>query len=1353
MKYGSQHTEWLSLIDVSGPFLAVSVLEEAFPQGLDTIETPRRQRLRAAYEEWCESVEDKDPQLKELHDEWIRLVLHEILDYDSEIMLLNEELDNRYSLKSLDGAETFSPKWVICRDRESDPLMFISSFPPGFDFSKLQQKDNSAQPIIERMISVCRSNNVRLGLLTNGECWTLINAPIGNTSGSASWYSRLWFQEPITLKSFQSLLNVRRFFSVPEQTLVSLLNKSLEHQDVVTDTLGEQVRRAIEVLVQCLDKADEDRNRELMKDVSSSELYEAGLTVMMRLVFLLCAEERGLILSDDPIYNQYYAISTLRSQLAEEADLHGPEVLDRRFDAWARLLAVFRGIYGGIEHESLRMPAFGGTLFDPDKYPFLEGRAKGSKWSVTNASPLPIDNRTVLLLLNSLQILEQPSGAQLLSYRSLDVEQIGHVYEGLLEHTIIRIEQITLGLKGSQKAKNPNITLAQIESARLEGESSLIGLLHVTTHRSQSAIRTALARDVDLASFERLLGVCGGDLSLAERIRPYFHLLRMDAWDAPIIYGENSFIVTVGVDRRETGTHYTPKSLTESIVSCTLEPLVYDGVSEGKSREKWKLKAASDLLNLKICDPAMGSGAFLVQACRWLAEKVVEAWSIAESNGKFVSDSGEVVGSAEDYDPMPEQLEHRLILAKRLIAERCLYGVDVNPLAVELAKLSIWLVTLAKNRPFGFLDHNFRVGNSVLGIANLEQLTKLSFTPEKELYASRLFAQDISTMLNEALKIRRELRLKRICDVRDIETVATLDSQARTKLKDIKLLADLLVSVALSSRSNKRYLEAGLEEMSTYAHKLVDGQIDVINLAERKVQRALSNNLLRKSSLMKPFHWILEYPEVFSNDSGGFDAIIGNPPFIGGRRMRASIGDSLMSWLSISWPHASMNADYCAFFFLKAASLVKRSGTMGLLATKTISEGDTAQTGLSYILDKQSISIINALSSFLWPGGASVNAALVVGYKGNWHGAKYLDNKIVDYISASLDDQDGWGQIYRFRENVTRSFQGSVLVGTGFILTEEEAHRYIDENPQNQLALYPYLSGEDINTNPRQRSSRWVIDFRNLSLEECKLKWPDLLDRVRHLVKPQRDETRREAHRKYWWHHGDKRPALYERIKNKSEIFVISRVTKYVALISVPAKQVFSDAVCILDLPSWSSFAALQCTFHELWVRKQSSSMKSDIRYAPSDCFDTYPFIKLNDKNLEQLGYEYHELRKRIMVSNNIGLTATYNRFHDPNDDSNDIQMLREIHLKMDRCVANAYDWGDLELEYDFRETKQGIRYTISDEESRKILKRLLEINHRWFLDETEGVNSNEKKPRKSTGSKAKKNSYQNEYQTDLFEI
>ena len=323
-----------------------------------------------------------------------------------------------------------------------------------------------------RMMELLHATNVRLGLVTNGERWMLVDAPRNETTGYASWYATLWLEEPITLRAFRSLLGMERFFGVQDSdTLEAMLAESAQNQQEVTDQLGYQVRRAVEVLIQSLDQADQDHGRQLLGNIPETELYEAALTVMMRLVFLFCAEERGLMLLDDELYADNYAVSTLQAQLRETADQHGEEILERRHDAWCRLLSTFRAVYGGIEHDRLKMPAYGGRLFNPDRFAFLEGRKQGTTWKDTPADPLPVNNRTVLHLLEALQYLQVkvPGGGQAesrrLSFRALDIEQIGHVYEGLLDHTAKRATEPVLGLAGT-KDKEPEIPLAELEKQR-----------------------------------------------------------------------------------------------------------------------------------------------------------------------------------------------------------------------------------------------------------------------------------------------------------------------------------------------------------------------------------------------------------------------------------------------------------------------------------------------------------------------------------------------------------------------------------------------------------------------------------------------------------------------------------------------------------------------------------------------------------------------------------------------------------------------------------------------------------------------------------------------------------------------
>lgn len=1340
MRKLSTHAEWLRLVEISGPFLSTNMLERAFPQGLEAIDTPRRQRLRSAYDEWQDAVDENDPQLEELHREWVRLVLEDILEYDKDVLVARDDFGSSYSCKAPDCAVTFTPDLAVKIPGDERPRLFMSIQPPGTDLEKVKANDGWPVPVVERMTLLCRYTGVRLGLVTNGERWMLVNAPVGSTSSHTSWYSRLWFQEPVTLKAFLSLFGVRRCFGPTDETLDSLLEESLKQQEEVTDTLGEQVRRAVEVLVQCLDKADQDRNRELLHDVSPAELYETGLTIMMRLVFVLCAEERGLLLLDDPIYDQYYAISTLRSQLAEEADLHGPEVLDRRHDAWARLLAVFRAIYGGIEHETLRMPAMGGSLFDPDRFPFLEGRTKGTRWRDTLAVPLPIDNRTVLLLLEALQVLEQPGGALLLSYKALDVENIGHVYEGLLEHTVARVPEVTLGLIGSQKAKNPNVALRELEDALSSGEPVLQKLLLDVTQRSESAIRNGLCKKPDDSMMGRVLTVCGGDVGLSRRIMPFANLLRTDAWDDPIVYRGNSFMVTLGADRRDTGTHYTPKSLTESIVSTTLEPLVYVGPAEGKPREEWVLKSSREIVDLKVCDPSMGSGAFLVQACRYLGEKLVEAWLQEESSGKSITTDGEVLDTLGSADPLPSLLDEKLTIARRLVAERCLYGIDINQLAVELAKLSIWLVTFAKGRPFGFLDHNLRSGDSLLGLHKLEQLTKFSLHPDNKQNIS-IFASTIDASVKDALELRKRLREIPIRDILDVQYMKQLDQQARQKLKHLEHIADAIIGEALASDGNPRTLEMAMNKLSTWVASYIEGESEASRKIIEESRKFLSLDLPTGKPPRKPFHWALEFPEVF--ERGGFNGIIGNPPFMWGNRISIRLGYKYRSWLQSIHVEAQGQTDLCAHFLRRAFVNLSPKGTLGLIATNSISETDTLKGGLLAIVEQGGV-IYRALSNDPWPGAAGVRIATVNIIKGDFNGDKYLDGVPVENIAPDLSSGPLLAVPYRLQENFNMGFKGVDFGGTGFILSDSKLEEIRTSFPGEYKFVWPLINAQDVTSRPTQTPARSIINFSGMELNEVQNLAPTLLAVVEEQVKPQRATAKSKIHREKWWLYFWPRPELYSRIKELNFVVVNPVVAKFTTFSLLPANALFSNALNVFPVENQAFLAILQSSIHVEWAMTYGSSMKQDPRYNPSDCFETFPFPArwADNEVLINIGKEYLSHRSEVMVSRNEGLTATFNRFHDPEDSSIDIQKLRCLHQDMDRSVVAAYDWTDLNLGHGFYDTKQGIRFTISETARCEILQRLLNLNHEHYKESSAAKMNDRHRPR--TSSHTKRNGFTN---------
>src|SRR5262245_16373390 len=471
MSIARHHAEWLSLVEVSGPFLSMPVLLEAFRDGLEAHDPDHHRLLRLAHDEW-----EAKPNNPATHTAWVRFVLRKTLDFAPEALLEGQAVPQPLHAEIAEQHEILKPDLVLKEPASDKARLLIHVYPATQELTKPVPGLSWKASPDTRMTELLHATGVRLGLVTNGERWMLVDAPRGETTGYASWYATLWLEEPITLRAFRSLLGLHRFFGVDEkETLEKLLEKSAANQQEVTNQLGYQVRKAVEVLIQSLDRADQDHGRELLQGVSEADLYEAALTVMMRLVFLFCAEERELLLLGDPLYNQNYALSTIREQLRATADQFGEEVLERRHDAWCRLLVNFRAVHGGVWHDDFKLPPYGGRLFDPDRFPFLEGRKQGTTWRTHEATPLPVNNRTVLHLLEALQVLQVkvPGGglaeARRLSFRALDIEQIGHVYEGLLDHTAKRAGEPYLGLAGT-KDQEPEVSLKKLEEVQAKGE-------------------------------------------------------------------------------------------------------------------------------------------------------------------------------------------------------------------------------------------------------------------------------------------------------------------------------------------------------------------------------------------------------------------------------------------------------------------------------------------------------------------------------------------------------------------------------------------------------------------------------------------------------------------------------------------------------------------------------------------------------------------------------------------------------------------------------------------------------------------------------------------------------------------
>ncbi len=1186
----SRHADWLSLIEVTGPFLTLPVLDRVFPQGLDARDQDIGRELRMRFAEWEAEQEKRRPD-RAIHQAWVRWVLAEVLEYRHATLAEGQSLPAGLEARITQEGETLRPDLALLDPDTKQPVFLIQIYDPSQGLSRVVEgKRWKAEPGT-RMAELLRATDVPAGLVTNGERWMLVHALKDETTGFASWYANLWLDEQQTLRAFTSLLGVERFFGVAkEATLPNLLKESAQNQQEVTDKLGMQVREAVELLVQAIDRVDRDRGRDLLRGFSEQRLYEATLAVMMRLVFLLSAEERGLLRLGDLIWDANYAISTLGAQLREEADRHGEELLERRSDAWARLLATFRAVHGGVRHEALNLPAYGGALFDPDRYPFLEGRPRDTTWRQYPAQPLPINNRTVLHLLEALQYLRERGGeARRLSFLALGIEQIGHVYEGLLDHTARRAAEPMLGVEGGTEKGlpiEPEIALAAKEEALAKGGAEALTELFKShgAKKTARAIEKALAAEPDLSEDARLRVACDNDEALLARIRPFWGLLRTDREDRPAVILPGSVYVTKGTDRRSTGTHYTPTSLTEPIVRHTLDPLVYRGMADGVEPSPEILIGPEEILALKVVDFACGSGAFLVQACRYLAAKLVEAWERreAEQPGQPLALPEAMTSRGDPGDRLlPADPDERLTLARRLVADRCLYGVDKNRMAIEMAKLSLWLVTLQKDRPFEFLDHAIKWGDALLGITSLEQLETFHLEPERgrALFQQVDLLDDVRAAAGAAIRQASEKRSKleafAVADIADAEEKVRLHAEAERALRDIRLIADLITGAAISPPGNDRgrslrQLDAELARLAPLVgHALDPNRPEGARANARNAIAARARELLDggKPDAQPPrrcFHWPIEFPEVFVRKNGGFDAFVGNPPFLGNRLWKTVIGEFLQHYSTHILGTAPGKIDLCILFHRRASELLRERGNYGLLATDNIAEGSAIDVGLGRLVNSGTIFL--SRRRMPWPGTAATEVAVVCFHKGPFSGKKYADehpcSRIGPRLSPELDGIQGpqllHDHLFSF-EGVNNSKGLAFVIGANHLWYERL-------RSERGSLLRPYVTGDDITSSALTRVDRWALDIADRDLNQIADSFPVAYDFLNEVVRPTRTPDELKSYKglyERWWQFWNHRANQMRRLRNCSKFVAFAKLSKYPACVVAATEHIYTNKVVL----------------------------------------------------------------------------------------------------------------------------------------------------------------------------------------------
>jgi len=980
------------------------------------------------------------------------------------------------------------------------------------------------------------------------------------------------------------------------------------------------------------------------QEIKASAFYQYQLRLIYRLLFLMVIEERNLVFPADAdkdkreIYYEFYSVNHLK-KLCEKRYL-----ADQRFnDLWIALKNTFHLFDNESKGKHLGLRPLAGDLFGYHAIGIL--------------NQCNLDNKVLLECLRNLNVFINKNTGQKMrvNYASLNVEEFGSVYEGLLEY-------------------------------------------------------------------------------------------------APMLSKQNglfTFDLVKGTERSSSGSHYTPDELVQPLIRHSLDYVIKNKL-ESSDKKSEKEKA---LLSIKVCDVACGSGHILLNAARRIGTDLAR------------------VRTGEDQ-PSPAPLRQAI----RDVIKSCIYGVDKNPLAVELCKVALWLEAHNPGEPLNFLDHHIKCGDAIVGLAHKEELEngiadeafKKIPDDDKDIRAKLAKQNKKERKKAETREIFYRHKLKESVDhvsklfeqfnnlpektVEEIEHKRNKYQKMTTEHNwwRLKVLSDIQVAQFFMPKNAEN------------ANKIItDAEYRDFLGGRKPMQGPKVGASMGVAQEKRFFHYFLEFPEVFSD--GGFDCILGNPPYLGKTAISGIFGYDFLNYISNLYAPAK-GCDFVTYFLRRVYSIIKKDHFTSLITTNSISKGATRKGGLAPIIDEGG-SLIYVVKSIRWPGIANLYVTLLCLHKGIWLHDRFLDTSRVEYISSYFENYQDFGEPYPLNQNGRLIFQGTKYLGEGYLINKYEKNVFINDDARNREVIFPLINGRDVNDKFDQSPSQYIISFFDWDKKKAQ-EYKGPFQRIFNLVKPQRDRANRKSNREKWWIHAEHRPGLYRSISKLNICFIVACTTKYLNFSRSSTNRVFTHALFVYATEDFAKYSIVQSTIHNEWARKYSGALKLDLRYSPSNCFVTFPFPQYLScemvTELERCGKEYHEFRQNLMIKTRLGLTKIYNQFHNldlkmfsnedmatiptlkpkelkkqfGNETANlcnhldktegictleeavrGILTLRNLHKEMDETVLKAYGWEDIDLAHDFYEVdylpeNDRIRYTISPEARKEILKRLLKLNH-----------------------------------------
>jgi len=825
-----------------------------------------------------------------------------------------------------------------------------------------------------------RAGNEKLALLTNGRQWRLIFAGL-DFDAWCEWDVDLWFEEGSLspqVDALRTLISPALWTPAAKESPPPLLEAILDSrkgQAELSAVLGERVREAVELLAQ----GHGDALKERCASVDPSDIYRAAVRVVMRMVVVLFAESRELLPRYNALYHNAYGLSGLLEEL-EKVAARGGNRLARSWNAWPRILALFRLVHQGSHHPALPVPAYGGELFAPGDPAAADGliRALAVFESAAFDSEI-LPDRDVHRMLDRItrtRVKVRQGRASTwvpapVDFSDLSSEYIGILYEGLLDFELKTApagDPVVFLAVGNQPAlplsrleAMDDIALANLlekmkDTSKGEGEEEQIeepepaesGEAEVCEESAEEETPTGEDESVEDTTADsgderhttrtraetwarRAVEV--GNLARKPKgaMTPEKRLVYEDAVARKarqlvirVILPGEWYLVRWGGTRKGAGTFYTRPGLAVPTVQRTLRPLAYnppvgaDGAPDlDAPHTSWTPKKPEQILALKVCDVACGSGTFPVATLRFFTEAL---FASLHYHGRVSADGDRAVvrlldggpahgGSPEEHlgqellpcrpdDPL---FEPRLkAILRRHVVERCIYGVDFDPLAVELCRLSLWIETMDRTLPFSFLDHKIKCGNALVGAwfdqfqhypvmawknreggdkghsngvhykqetrgKALKAFVKDTLTPDLRTFLSgrTLFSEDLQVKAN-AVHADALATLSRLHDL------PVQDSAERTRIYREELIG------SAAYRSLKAAMNLWCACWFWPADELEHAPLPTTLATPSETTHALAE---RVSALKRFFHWEIEFPDVFRATCSGFDAILGNPPW------------------------------------------------------------------------------------------------------------------------------------------------------------------------------------------------------------------------------------------------------------------------------------------------------------------------------------------------------------------------------------------------------------------------------------------------------------------------------------------